>query len=100
MESKKYELLLKHSNPDEVIKKLNLMFGKNNYQLSMSDVKNKKYRIKFLDTGEVLNFGDIFYQDYTKHKDEERRLNFKTRNKKWKYYPKRSSAFLSYYILW
>lgn len=50
--------------------------------------------------GQVIHFGQWEMEDFTKHKDKERREKFKNRNKKWATATKWSPAFLSYYILW
>ena len=61
--------------------------------------KNKKYRIvnpenKFVD------FGEIGYEDYTKHQNLKRLEAFKKRNAKWYNSMKYSPAWLSAWILW
>jgi hypothetical protein len=44
-----------------------------NVLLKLSDEKNKKYRILNPATNKYVSFGDIRYEDYTKHKDPVRR---------------------------
>jgi len=48
----------------------------------------------------LVHFGQIGYEDYTKHGDLKRRNNFKKRNIKWGYASKYSPAWLSFYLLW
>ena len=52
------------------------------------------------DDNKLVHFGDQRYEDYTKHKDNTRRDNFKKRNIKWGYAPKYSPAWLSFWLLW
>ena len=67
--------------------------------------KNKKLKAIFYDEGgkkiKTTQFGDSRYEDYTQHKDKERRSKYRARHKKdldkGKYI---SAGFLSYYILW
>jgi hypothetical protein len=41
--------------------------------LRLSTTKNKKYDVLNPSTGKYVSFGDIRYEDYTKHKDPVRR---------------------------
>jgi len=59
---------------------------------------NKKYMI--YDGYKMVHFGDINYEDYTKHKDDKRRINFKVRNRRFINRPVYSPSFLSYFLLW
>ena len=43
--------------------------------LTRSKAKNKKYAIQ-TPNGKIINFGQMGYEDYTKHKDETRRQNY------------------------
>lgn len=88
------------SNPTEVRKKANEVFD-GNFLLRLSTRKDKKYMIKSPYTRDKwVHFGSMDYQDYTKHKDKERRRKFLIRNHKWKTMPTYTPAFLSYYLLW
>ena len=60
---------------------------------------NKKYMI-MNDENKLVHFGDLRYEDYTKHQDEDRRNNFRKRNWKWANADKYSPAYLSYHLLW
>jgi len=73
----KYEELLKYSNPDEVIRKLHKYLGKN-AQLHMSNKPTKKYMIMRPD-GKYIHFGQMGYEDHTKHKSDIRRINYLNR---------------------
>ena len=86
------------SNPELVLKQFKKNYG-DDVDLYLSTSKNKKYMI-FDEDGKKLHFGDLRYSDYTKHKDKQRRDNFRNRNKRWKDAEKYSPAHLSYYLLW
>ena len=70
--------------------------------LTRSKAKNKKYAIRTPD-GNIINFGQMGYEDYTKHKDDIRRQSYlnRTSNIKgdWKNNPY-SPNNLSRNILW
>lgn len=71
----KYEQLLKYSNPQKVLKNLHRYLP--NTQLYTSSRKDKKYMIKDLDD-KWIHFGQMGYEDYTKH------MNRIRRNRYWK----------------
>ena len=54
----------------------------------------------FNEEGKKVHFGSIIHEDYTKHKDKQRRDNFRNRNRRWKDADKYTPAHLSYYLLW
>jgi hypothetical protein len=68
-----------------------------------SDKKDKKYKIYDPKNNKWVNFGQIGYEDFTKHKDKKRRKNYLTRSKSikgnWKK-NKYSPNNLSIHILW
>lgn len=73
----KEEEILKWSNPVEVRKQADKYLGKD-VPLYYSKKKDKKYAV--IDPqGKVVNFGQIGYEDYTKHQDDKRRQNYLTR---------------------
>jgi len=87
--------LKKYSNPDIV--------AHNAHQLGLNPVyistrKDKKYMIS--DGHKIIHFGQMGYEDYTKHKDEKRRDNFRNRNRRWAHQPKYTAGWLSYNLLW
>mgnify|MGYP001277143219 CR=1 FL=1 len=88
------EKLKGYSDPAKV-KKLGKDLG---YDIKPSTRKDKKYMVEVGD--KTIHFGQLPYEDWTKHKDPERRKRFLTRNKKWKDAPKDSPAWFSYHILW
>jgi len=59
------------SNPKEAERKAKLYLGKNT-KLLLSTRKNKKYMVLNPDD-KLIHFGAIGYEDFTKHKDKERR---------------------------
>ena len=92
------EKICEVSNPEIVLKQLKKYYG-DDVDLYFSSSKNKKYMV-FDEEGKKVHFGDLLYPDYTKHKDKQRRDNFRNRNKKWKDADKYTPAHLSFYLLW
>jgi hypothetical protein len=91
----------KWSNPTIVFKKAKKYLGKG-ATIKLSSKKEKKYMI-IKPNGNVVHFGAIGYEDYTKHKNKSRRKNYLTRSanikgdwKKDKYSPNN----LSRNLLW
>ena len=68
----------KVSNPLEVKQKSIKYFGKN-IPIYLSNKKDKKYMIQSPD-GKMINFGSLYYEDYTKHLDKNRRINYLRRS--------------------
>ena len=92
--------LLKYSNPIIAQKRAYAYLGKT-AKLYPASKKQKKYRIW---NGEKwINFGQLGYQDYTRHKDKTRRRSYLARSRKirgdWKR-NKYSPNNLSIHILW
>ena len=69
----KYEELLKYSNPQKVLKRLSKYLPGN--RLYVSTKKGKKYMLQNPD-GKWIHFGQMGYSDFTRHKDEVRRINY------------------------
>ena len=46
------------------------------YPIYISDRKDKKYMIYDLNNDKHIHFGSILYEDFTKHNDEVRRINY------------------------
>ena len=100
---RKYSLrLLKYSNPRSAQKKAYKYLGKT-AKLYPSDKKDKKYKIFDPKNKKWVNFGQLGYEDFTKHKNKSRRKNYLTRSKNikgdWKI-NKYSPNNLSIHILW
>lgn len=90
------EHLKQYSNPTEVQRLANKYdVGK----VFLSTKKDKKYMV-YDPKGKPIHFGQLGFQDYTKHKDPARRRNFLLRNQKWKNSNIWSPAWLSYHLLW
>lgn len=62
--------------------------------------KDKKYRIVNPETNKYVDFGSMYYEDYTAHMSNDRLMKFRSRNRKWKDAKKYSPAWLSYNLLW
>jgi hypothetical protein len=73
--------ILKYSNPTIAQKMAYKYLGKN-AKLYRSTVKNKKYKIFDPHNEKWVSFGQMGYEDYTKHKDDARRKNYLTRSAK------------------
>ena len=89
------------SNPEIVLRQLKKYYG-NHVDLYLSTSKHKKYMV-FNEEGKKVHFGSILYQDYTKHKDKKRRLNYLKRASNikgnWRQNPF-SPNMLSIILLW
>ena len=90
-----------YSNPTEVYRKASKYLGKT-AKIRLSTKKEKKYMVVTPD-GKVVHFGQMGYEDYTKHKNKTRRKNYLNRSrgikgnwKKNKYSPNN----LAIHLLW
>jgi hypothetical protein len=73
------EEINKVSNPHIVLELLHEYYGKDK-ELLISTRKNKKYMVK--NNNKYIHFGDIRFEDFTKHNDLERRTNYLKRSSK------------------
>ena len=91
-----------YSNPEIVFKKAKQYLG-SNVQIQMSDKSKKKYMVLNPHTNKWVYFGQMGYEDFTKHQDQKRKENYlkRTANIKgnWKD-NKYSSNNLSRELLW
>ena len=85
----------KYSNPSIVMKKAKELHLN---PIQLSTRKDKKYMVS--DGKKLIHFGQMGYEDYTKHHDEKRRELFRKRNHKWTTAERYSPAWLSYNLLW
>jgi hypothetical protein len=94
--------LRKYSNPAQAQKMAYKYLGKT-AKLFPANNPQKKYKIYDQKNGKWINFGQIGYEDFTKHKNKTRRNNYLTRTKgmrgNWKKNPY-SANNLSRNILW
>ena len=95
MQSNKLKELRNYSDPEYVMQKAKMM-GLN--PVHESSRKDKKYMV--FDGRTMVHFGQMGYEDATKHNDIDRINRFKKRNWKWQSSSKYSPAYLSYYLLW
>ena len=72
-------LFYKYSNPPEVYRLASKYLGKK-AKIGLSTKKNKKYMVTRPD-GKIVHFGQMGYEDFTKHHDKKRRKNYLTRTK-------------------
>jgi hypothetical protein len=98
----KIEELYKWSNPKQAQKMAEKYLGKD-VELFVSETKDKKYDIYDPNLEKWVSFGQLGFEDFTKHKDKERRQRYLNRatNIKgdWKN-NKYSPNNLSIHILW
>jgi len=69
-----------YSNPSEVYRRASKYLGKT-AKIRLSTKKDKKYMVTTPD-GKIVHFGQMGYEDFTKHKDKTRRKNYLTRSRK------------------
>ena len=94
----KYEDLMLISDPYIVYSNFKKKYPRDS-DIMISTRKNKKYMIHDPDKGKWFHFGSTM-EDYTFHRDLQRRLKFKTRNKRWAESDIYTPAYASYYLLW
>lgn len=98
----KRDALWKYSNPIIAQKRSYNYLGKKHGILYKSTRKNKKYMVVDK-TGHEISFGQLLYEDYTKHRNTKRRSNYLRRSAKikgnWKN-NKFSANNLARNILW
>ena len=94
----KYEDLIKISDPYKVYIKFIETYPCDS-EIKISTRKDKKYMIYNPDKGKWFHFGSTM-EDYTKHQDQQRRINFLIRNQRWADSDIYSAAYASYNLLW
>ena len=95
MQSNKLKELRNYSDPEYVMQKAKMM-GLN--PVHESSRKDKKYMV--FDGRTMVHFGQMGYEDASKHHDLDRVNRFRKRNWKWQFEPKYSPAWLSWFLLW
>jgi len=94
--------ILKYSNPKIVQAKANQYFHSDNIKIYLSNKPNKKYMV-YSPNGQLIHFGQMGYEDFTKHKNIIRRQHYLSRATKIKGYWKKnkySPNNLSIHLLW
>lgn len=71
-----YKNIQKVSNPNQVLINTKRYFFGPSETLYISDKPKYKYKIYNPDSKKFVYFGDMRYEDFTKHKDESRRRNY------------------------
>jgi hypothetical protein len=89
--------LYKYSNPEEVNRRAMLLHLN---EIHPSSRSKSKYMVFDPYEQKMKFFGQMGYEDYTKHNNEKRRDNFRKRNHKWANAPIYSPRFLSWYLTW
>jgi len=70
--------ILKYSNPEKVFKKAKEYLG-HSVKIEISDNPKKKYMVYNPKEDKWIHFGQMGYEDFTKHRDPIRRHNYLTR---------------------
>lgn len=95
------KLIWRYSNPSEVNRRAKKYLGKT-AKISLSTKKDKKYMVTTPD-GKIVHFGQMNYEDFTRHKNKIRRKNYLSRSRKikgdWKK-NKYSANNLAIHLLW
>jgi len=94
----KYEDLIKISDPYTVYTKFKKIYPCDS-EIRISTRKNKKYMIYVPHLDKYIHFGSTM-EDYTRHTDKKRRMNFLRRNAKWADADIYTPAYASYTLLW
>ena len=71
-----------------------------NVEIKQSTRRDKKYMMLNPHTDKWFHFGQMGYEDYTKHNDPKRREAYRIRNKKWSKQSPYTPGYASYYLLW
>lgn len=95
----KQRLVEKYSNPELVQKNAFKLLG-HEAIIYFSNRNDKKYMLRNPNTGKFIHFGQIGFEDWTKHQDPKRRIVFRKRNSRWNTFSKYTPAWLSFNILW
>jgi len=86
---------------NRVYKKFNkLGYKEDGSILKESSRKNKKWMVLNPETNKFIHFGDSRYDDYTIHRDKQRRDNYRNRMRRFKDADRYSPGYLSYHLLW
>jgi 2-succinyl-5-enolpyruvyl-6-hydroxy-3-cyclohexene-1-carboxylate synthase len=79
-ENIKKEEIKQYSDPKQVMRLSKKYFGKK-LKIQLSTKKEKKY-MAITPSGKIVHFGQMGYEDFTKHKNKTRRKNYLTRSAK------------------
>lgn len=97
----KFGEIIKFSNPKEVYRRAYKYLGKT-AKISLSSKRNKKYMV-VTPKGKIVHFGQMGYEDFTRHRNKIRRKNYLNRSAKirgkWKK-DKYSANNLARKLLW
>lgn len=96
-ESKLHDLL-SFSDPARVVRACR-RHGYDPQRLFISPLSSKKY-MYITPENRRIHFGYMGMEDYTRHRDPERRRRFLLRNARWKHAPLYSAAHMSYFLTW
>lgn len=88
-----------YTNKHIVRAKARELFG-DDVVVKRSTRASKKYMIYNPAEDKWIHFGQMGYEDFTKHKDEKKKKAFQARNARWAKGDKWSAGYLSYHLLW
>lgn len=88
-----------YSNPKTVQSNANNIYG-NDTIIYRSSKPDKKYMVLNPETKKFIHFGQMGFEDFTKHNDKEKQKRFLKRNYKWENNSPYSASHLSYHLLW
>lgn len=88
-----------YSNP-KIAQKMAYKYLGKTAKLYKSTNPKKKYMILNPNNNKYIHFGQMGFDDFTKHKDMIRMIKFKNRNKKWADAKPYTAAHSSFYFLW
>jgi hypothetical protein len=101
--TKNFTDILEYTNPRQAQKMATKYLGKKHGNLFRSTKKEKKYMVYDPKNEKWVHFGQVGYQDYTRHKNKTRRKNYLTRSRgmkgHWKS-NKYSANNLAMHVLW
>ena len=70
------------------------------YFLGKSNRANKKWYIRELDSNNSIHFGDSRYEDYTMHRDENKKQRYLNRHQNEDWSDPNTAGFWSRWLLW
>ena len=88
-----------YSNPKTAQKMADNYLGKTAILYKSTNPK-KKYMILNPNNNKWIHFGQMGFEDATKHKDNIRIIKFKNRNRRWADSEPYTASYLSYFTLW
>lgn len=95
MQDNKLHVLELYSDIDEVNRRA--------HELGLNPVypsSQKKFKYMIFNGHNMIHFGLIGFQDFTKSHDKRKRELFRKRNWRWEYAPRYTRSWLSWHLTW